>query len=292
MVNMNNTGIEWTNKYPKQKILRKEIQAEVDAAMEIVFKTFGKKNIKGIYFKGSASKQWDSIIDYVPEFSDIDIHVLFQDDDLMSKKIGKVADALKFGKEIEAAFFRRIKKPQYLPRLQLLSLNDMHKKDFFLPSPKDIVHTIYGVDYVSRSVSSEENISHALSGIYEHEKFVGNFAHKVMDSNHTALAKDLRDLFWRISSLGNNTLVLLGLSFDEAWARNRTSVVAELKTLGRYKLAEQYISFYKYSWDYVLTKDADSVRKAMIVGHEFIGECISFAKKYETSRNSKKKSAT
>jgi hypothetical protein len=277
-------GIQWTKKYPSQDILRKEIQAEVDAAMEMVFKTFGKKNIRGIYFKGSASKKWDSIIDFVPEFSDIDIHVLFNEDNLMHKMIGKVPEALRFGKEIEAAFMKRIKKPLYLPRLQLLSLNEMHKKDFFVPSPIKIVQTIYGVDYISRPVSSEENISHALSGIYEHEKFIENFAHKVMDSNHDALPKDLRDMFWRISSLGNNTLALLGLSFDNAWTLNRTGVVKELQRFGQNKLAKQYVLFYKHSWDYVLTKDPDYARSAMIVGHEFIGACIIFAKKYESSK--------
>jgi hypothetical protein len=34
-----------------------EIKAEVDATIEVVFKTFGKKNIKGIYFKEKLIKQ-------------------------------------------------------------------------------------------------------------------------------------------------------------------------------------------------------------------------------------------
>jgi len=289
MVNIGRVGIKWTKNYPSQKILRKEIQAEIDATIEILFKTFGKKNIKGIYFKGSASKQWDSIIDYIPEFSDIDIHILFHKDGLMHKKIGKVRDALQFGKVIEAAFLKRVKKPLYLPRLQLLSLNEICKKEFYVPSPASIVHSIYGAGYTSRLVPSKENISHSLSGIYEHEQFLDNFAHKVMDSSSTSLPKDLRDMFWRISSSGNHILVLSGLSYEEAWARNRTGVVNKLIELGHKKLAEQYMLFYKYCWDYVLTRDVDYARYAMIVGHNVIGECISFAKKYENSKSLKKK---
>lgn len=65
------------NSFISEEKLRKDIDFMVKTAKEVLLKNFGK-NIVGIYFKGSASKKWDSHIDYVPELSDVDIHILFK----------------------------------------------------------------------------------------------------------------------------------------------------------------------------------------------------------------------
>ena len=49
--------------------------------------------IRAIYLKGSAVKAWESPLDYVPEISDVDMHVWFRDDPSWSRYLGTVSQA-------------------------------------------------------------------------------------------------------------------------------------------------------------------------------------------------------
>ena len=65
---------EWNHHYPDPGKLRHEINHMADSFVEVLLDDIPSQEIRGIYLKGSAQKEWDSPVDYVPEISDVDIH--------------------------------------------------------------------------------------------------------------------------------------------------------------------------------------------------------------------------
>ena len=51
-----------------------------ESIVEALLDEIPPEEIRGIYLMGSGQKEWDSPIDYVPEISDVDIHIQFYSD--------------------------------------------------------------------------------------------------------------------------------------------------------------------------------------------------------------------
>ena len=66
---------DWPVNYPSKSALRREVQAAIDSWVEVLLDRLPDGAVRGIYFKGSAQKAWDSPVDYVPELSDVDLHL-------------------------------------------------------------------------------------------------------------------------------------------------------------------------------------------------------------------------
>ena len=77
--------LEWSNRYPSQEVLQDEVRCMTESFFEVLLDEIPPREIRGLYFKGSAQKQWESLLDYVPEVSDVDIHILFSEDDAVQK---------------------------------------------------------------------------------------------------------------------------------------------------------------------------------------------------------------
>lgn len=86
------------------------IQALLEAVPE------GK--VAGIYVKGSVLKPWDSPLDYVPELSDVDIHVLFADDAFAGAGLASVERSLAVGARSVRLYAEQVPRPLHLPRVQ------------------------------------------------------------------------------------------------------------------------------------------------------------------------------
>jgi len=70
----------WSSHYPDPRVLKTEAFFMAEAFTEVLLEEIPDPDIVGIYCKGSVLKDWDSPLDYVPELSDVDIHILFHDD--------------------------------------------------------------------------------------------------------------------------------------------------------------------------------------------------------------------
>lgn len=71
----------WDARYPDMEILRHEVSSMVESYVRTLLDAVPNDHTRVIYLKGSSKKRWDAPIDYVPEASDIDIHLWFHDDD-------------------------------------------------------------------------------------------------------------------------------------------------------------------------------------------------------------------
>ncbi len=90
--------------------------------------------IQGIYLKGSGQKEWDSPVDYVPEISDVDIHIQFYSDESWPRRIGTFAQAVSIQRAVETSYLSKIREPLHLPRPQLMVVNKlMNDIEFIRP---------------------------------------------------------------------------------------------------------------------------------------------------------------
>ena len=71
---------------PDRDQLRTETRCLATCVRDQLLALIPEDQIRGIYLTGSTVKAWDSPLDYVPEVSDVDIHVSFRDDSLVATK--------------------------------------------------------------------------------------------------------------------------------------------------------------------------------------------------------------
>src|SRR5699024_3931053 len=69
----------WSDRYTDPAAIRREADAMSSAYVTAMREAIPDDQIEGIYLKGSATKPWESPLDYVPELSDVDIHLLLRD---------------------------------------------------------------------------------------------------------------------------------------------------------------------------------------------------------------------
>ena len=101
----------WNDGYPDPVRLRHEVSCMTEAIVETLLDRIPNDEIRAIYLKGSAKKRWDTPIDYVPEASDLDLHLWFHDDDGERTHIGRLDQALTIQQDIEAGYRARRQTP-------------------------------------------------------------------------------------------------------------------------------------------------------------------------------------
>ena len=91
---MTESDIAWRPDWPTAVQIRVEVEAYVESVTEVLTEAIPASALRGLYYKGSALKQWDSALDYVPEISDVDFHLWFATDEDVKTHFGSVEFAL------------------------------------------------------------------------------------------------------------------------------------------------------------------------------------------------------
>lgn len=264
-----NMKITWDKRYPDAAVLRREVQSMVAAYVDALFAKIPEAELAGVYFKGSAQKEWSSPLDYVPELSDVDVHVLFADDEAEATYLGTPEQALELGAAAEAGYFAKVPRPTHVPRPQLLVLNSVITEPGFVPTPAEAVTVLQGREYPASTALEPEKIktldARRLAGEAE---YLARFPMHVIDKPAKYLWEVLRGMVWRVSPTAPRALHLLGVPFGEAWTANRTRVVALLEGVGESHFAARYSQFYLSGWDYFLSGygDHDAGRQTLLAG--------------------------
>jgi hypothetical protein len=277
----------WDERYPKKHILREEIQFMLNAYLEVLRENIPESCIKGIYFKGSGKKQWDSPLDYVPEISDIDIHLLLVDDAMVEKHLRTVEQALAIQGAVEERFFKKIAEPIHVPRPQLVLLNPAIKDDDFVPSPPNTIAVLHGAPYPSAKQSALARLQRIdRKRLLDEEPFLSEYPDHIVDRPSKYLWQGLRNLVWHISPIGSRVLSLRGKSYTSAWGVNRTTIVTELQAMAEHELARDYAQFYVNAWDYFLSRyrDTNAGRAAVVAGIQALKRAIEIAKECESRK--------
>jgi len=276
----------WDDSYPDQEVLKTEVDSLVQAFVGVLLEEIPRAEVEGIYFKGSAQKEWESPLDYVPELSDVDIHLLFADDLAVERHLGSARQALHIQSQVEGKYFSKVANPLHIPRPQLIVLNLLWRQEDYVPSPRKAVSVLYGKDYPEADYGDQERIRR-IDGdkLLGEGEFLARFPLQVVDKPARYLWESLRSMVWHVSPLGPRVLHLLGLPTAEAWSLTRTRVVSLLKAMDESQLAHDYAEFYLSGWRYFLSKyrDSDAARSALASGVSALNRGVEIAKTWLSS---------
>jgi hypothetical protein len=256
----------WPNNYPSQDSLKREINAMASAVVEAICAQVPQQALYGIYLKGSANRDWDSPVDYVPEISDVDIHVWFREGAIIGAWQDDIEKALFFQENIENGYRARVPSPVHLPRPQIVILNELLQLPDYSPTPPQCITALVGQDYPIKSYDEAHERELARQHILESTQILGKLALGIIDKPGPYLQQIIRkELSWRISPTGPRLLVLAGMPAIQAWALNRTQVIEALQKVGRIEIAEAYGNFYLSGWQWFLSKYTDSAAARAMV---------------------------
>lgn len=279
---------EWDKSYPDPSRLRQEVDTCAEAYLEAIIGTVPKENILGLYLKGSTVKAWDSPLDYVPELSDLDVHILFSDEEAMTRNMGRMKKCMEIARLGEHLYHTRVPHPFHIPRIQLVVANQLFGQPDFISSPAETVLTRYGKPYPASQGFEAKRRPTAIKNLLAQQECMSKLPGRVMDRMGKYHRYILRDMSWRVSPAVPRVLDLLGAHFEEAWASNRTHLVGHLRTRGQPELALDYANFYLHAWRFLLSNDQDSeaARSAILSGARVLERSIEMATEMEAEATS------
>ena len=266
----------WDSRFPDRDQLLAETRCLAECVRNQLLALIPEDQIRGIYLTGSTVKPWDSPLDYVPEVSDVDIHVSFRDDASWRRHLDTVPQALAMQAAIEACFDERIARPLHRPRPQILVLNKlMAERKGFVYAPRSTVVVLHGEAYPKDDYGDPDAIRrHNAADLVERAEFVQRVPLLAIDRPWTYARDLLSQLTWRISPVGPLALHLSGFDTEHVWTLNRTKATAALQDLGFANLANPYRAFYLSAWDYFLSAftDTTACRAAILAGTQVLTE--------------------
>jgi hypothetical protein len=241
--------LDWPRGYPAE-VLRAETRAMVDAWVEVIRGSLPEGAVRAIHFKGSALKRWDTRIDYVPELSDVDVHLALTSD-RDEARLDDMTAAFEVNTRVLEAYRRRIPSALHLPKPQLVITNRLEQDPTVLPSPASTVETLLGEPYASASLSEEQraiSLQRGRETLLQARDFARALPMRIIDRPGQHIAQLLGEIGWRVSPTAPRVLELLGAPYEEAWTLNRTELVHALRERGQDVLAEAYQAYYLAGW--------------------------------------------
>lgn len=206
----------------------------------------GYSYVLGIYGKGSAFKEWSSPLDYVPEISDLDIHI----------RVASHHTLLLFHQDLDFAL-----------RFQ----NQLEKNPEYIAAPPGTVNILHGIPYIAGDYKDGERLKElSLNSILGHQGFLSHCGREFFDKTGKYNFLSLRYISWRIGPLSPQLLTLEGYPPHEAWSHNRTQAIGALEELGMKDVAGALRGYYSNSRDYFLSRylNVDKARMALKFGYQ------------------------
>ena len=279
---------DWTDGYPDPERLRHEVSCMTQAIVEALLDHIPNDEIRAIYLKGSAKKQWDTPIDYVPEASDLDLHIWFHDNDGERTHLGNLDQAVAVQRDIESRYRAKCPRPIHTPRPQLITLNHMMSTPTYMHSPPDAAEVLVGETYPTADYSDDDEIKrNKCHDLLQYADMLERLPMRVVDRPGKYLAELFRDLSYRVSPVGPIVLHLADLDPMSVWSLNRTRITRALEEIGERDLAASYVDYFLARWRWFLSdfRDIDAVRDAIRAAVKVLNRSESVAKTYLSQRD-------
>ncbi|MHA3964269.1 MAG: hypothetical protein AM325_012115 [Candidatus Thorarchaeota archaeon SMTZ1-45] len=229
------------------------------------------------YAKGSAVKKWESPIDYVPVISDLDIHVMMTDSEVLfpKTKMG-FESAVHVSKEYEDRFRRTRDDHLHIPRSQVVHINpNLNDPSFFLPRVSE-VHVMVGSPKDAKMPIAEEIRNSDYSQIQELASYLEDLPRQTFDRVGFDFWALLRRMNWRVSPAPIRILTQYHSSPAEVWNWNRTRILKELKEKELTPIADLYQKYYDVGWELFLSNFTDyaKFRELVVHGYAVLHGCL------------------
>ncbi len=260
-----------------EELLKKakdDVTSAVDVWSDILPDTFGSR-LEYAYVKGSALKEWDSFIDYVPILSDVDIHIMLTDsEDLFPGTRQGFYSSIDVTIAYEKGF-REIRPDHlHIPRMQVMHINPNLGK-FTLPMVSD-VHVMIGSPKDGRVPTNEDVRSRDYVELQELDEYLKDLPRQTFDRVGLDFWALLRRMCWRVSPSPVRLLTQTHNSPLDVWKWNRTKIVQELRKNEFETIAESYERYYIAGWRLFLSDftSSEELRKTIVEGYNVLQGCI------------------
>ncbi len=269
---------------PDYSELMTRARADTQCATQVwanILSKYFENRLEYIYTKGSSQKNWDSHIDYVPIISDVDIHVDFNDDDLI---FGKTQDdfdtAVRLSKECEEEFLQRNPDHLHVPRMQIIETRFLMQIDSYTPPRSQDILVLFGEPQLPKPPSPETIRSGDLEKVFEEEEYLDDLPRLAFDRTGLDFWALIRRMCWRVSPCPVRILTQTHPDPMEVWSWNRTTVHRVLLDEGYDKIAKHYFGFYESGWKLYLSKfrSLKDFRQIVIHGYYVLRECLEEAR--------------
>lgn len=254
--------------------LRAEANGMAEAYATSLIESAPPGAIVGVYVKGSSQHPWDSEIDYVPELSDVDIHVSLAPE--ARGLLRSLPFSLEVGRRALADFTARFPAARHTPRPQLIFLEELVAMPGYLPSPPATVRTLHGPTYEAGTRAQYVGAQRVDGERFEADArfMLDELASKVIDRPDRLLWPLVSRMTWRVGPAGARLLTHLGVDPFDAWSMNRSTTVRMLEERGHEALARHFADFYRAGWTGFLSnfEDGEAARRALEAVHSLYAE--------------------
>ncbi len=254
---------------------RQDVDAAVDIWAQLLEEHLGER-LLCLYAKGSALKAWDNAIDYVPELSDVDMHVLTSlKGGLFEGADSDFVDALALTERYESRFNALRPDALHLPRMQVTMLNTFVDDPTFVAAHRSDVRLLKGEfpEYSPKTIEEIRTIDfNNLMGLGE---LLSDLPRQASDRSGWDFWSLIRRMSWRVSPSPVRLLSILHEDPMEAWRWNRSTVARALVEEGYGHISISYRAYYLAAWEMYLTdfKDANVQRELLKRGYEILKAC-------------------
>ena len=261
---------------------RDRIRKDINLAIEVWKEFFEELDdlIEYSYLKGSAVKDWDSDIDYIPYISDLDIHVKVIDEERLTPlDPTSFPLAMNFTERYEKSFYNKCKKENHtsyhLPRIQVVQLN-LHGGQGYNVPPREQDVTIIKGEMSYKTEFPHKNVRNMdMRNVIVEKDFIDSFPERFFYKSNFEYFDLLFKLASRVSPFPARLLnQFVRENPHDVWQWNRTKVVEELNKLGFDILAHHYKQYYILGWKLQETnfKDTDLFRQTLKYGYSVLYE--------------------
>ena len=274
--------ISWQVEWPGKEVVRAEVEVFAGVVHDVLTDAIEPGALRGLYYKGSSAKAWDSALDYVPEISDVDFHVWLRSDDDVDAVFGSLDLAFDVQAKLERVYLDRVSSPVHIPRPQIVIMNRLLAKPDYTPPAPHQDRVLVGEPSPSATYDAVAIRRTDCKMVLSHDNYIKTLPGSVIDKPGRLIWDSLRILCFRVSPSGPRALHLLGAPTELAWESNRTRVHGELKHLGYDQLADAYAEYYLSGWAYFLSdwRDTDAGRRAIQSGVEVLTMTADVARQW------------
>lgn len=236
--------------------LKEEIKLGLNIWSDILQKDYSDEAVYA-YSKGSALKNWESAIDYVPILSDVDIHLKVNDLAQFNEKLSldnafmSSDNYLNSFERLHKERFEADSKPLHIPRFQIMVVNKLVLDPKVILPRKSDIDTLFGEIESAQTDPSPDFIKKIdLDNLIELSLVLNSLPLSVIDRTSTfEYWTSLRRIGWRVSPAPVRLLTQISNEDPlDIWTWNRTTIVKELLNHGYSEIAESYQNYYLTGW--------------------------------------------
>lgn len=262
------------------EIAREDVKVCIQVWKEILSEE--DREIEYAYAKGSAVKRWDSPIDYVPEISDVDIHVHATNDEGIFHPPNDFNDAIQISEKYETRFHEMRQDALHMPRSQIMTINKLEELVQYCPPHISDVHVLFGEPKQEVLPPIDTIRKQDVTNLLKLEDYLEPIPRQVFDRAGHDLWYIIRAMTWRVSP---SPVRLLSQTHDnpiDLWSWNRTRVEKELRDQNYDQIAGFYKGFYMSGWDLFLSefKSMSAYRNVVTHGYYLLKQCMDEGKKF------------